>query len=138
MPKVVGAILIKDNKVILTKRSSKCKSYPDKFEFPGGKVEKGETLKEALIRELKEELNIDVDIKNIVDFENNSLELDNLSLTLFIVNDWDCEIRLDPDVHSKMIEIDFKELSSVEDLIETDKLLLPDLIRSTKVVGYSD
>lgn len=138
MPKVVGAILIKGNKVILTKRSSKCKSYPDKFEFPGGKVEKGETLKEALIRELKEELNIDVDIKNIVDFENNSLELDNLSLTLFIVNDWDCEIRLDPDVHSKMIDIDFKELSSVEDLIETDKLLLPDLIRSTKVVGCSD
>jgi 8-oxo-dGTP diphosphatase len=54
MPEVVGAVLVKNNKVILTKRSSKCKYYPNKFEFPGGKVEMGEDLKEALVRELKE------------------------------------------------------------------------------------
>lgn len=129
MPEVVGAVLVKNNKVILTKRSSTCKSYPDKFEFPGGKVEKGENLKQALVRELKEELNIDVEIKNIADFEKNNLKINNLSLTLFIVNQWNGNIILDPDIHSKMIDIDFKELSSVEDLIETDKLLVRDLIK---------
>tara|TARA_B110000114_G_C14716878_1_gene247616 strand:+ start:79 stop:474 length:396 start_codon:yes stop_codon:yes gene_type:complete len=130
MPEVVGAVLVKDNKVILTKRSSKCKSYPNKFEFPGGKVEKDEGLKEALVRELKEELNIDVEIKNIVDFEKNNLKINNLSLTLFIVNQWNGNIILDPDIHSTMIDIDFKDLNLVDDLIETDKLLVPDLIKS--------
>lgn len=130
MPEVVGAVLVKDNKVILTKRSSKCKSYPNKFEFPGGKVEKDEGLKEALVRELKEELNIDVEIKNIVDFEKNNLKINNLSLTLFIVNQWNGNIILDPDIHSTMIDIDFKYLNLVDDLIETDKLLVPDLIKS--------
>ena len=130
MPEVVGAVLVKDNKAILTKRSSKCKSYPNKFEFPGGKVEKDEGLKQALVRELKEELNIDVEIKNIVDFEKNNLKINNLSLTLFIVNQWNGNIILDPDIHSTMIDIDFKDLNLVDDLIETDKLLVPDLIKS--------
>jgi 8-oxo-dGTP diphosphatase len=130
MPEVVGAVLVKDNKAILTKRSSKCKSYPNKFEFPGGKVEKDEGLKQALVRELKEELNIDVEIKNIVDFEKNNLKINNLSLTLFIVNQWNGNIILDPDIHSTMIDIDFKYLNLVDDLIETDKLLVPDLIKS--------
>ena len=130
MPEVVGAVLVKDNKAILTKRSSKCKSYPNKFEFPGGKVEKDEGLKQALVRELKEELNIDVEIKNIVDFEKNNLKINNLSLTLFIVNQWNGNIILDPDIHSTTIDIDFKYLNLVDDLIETDKLLVPDLIKS--------
>tara|TARA_B110000285_G_scaffold40743_1_gene44612 strand:- start:2246 stop:2641 length:396 start_codon:yes stop_codon:yes gene_type:complete len=130
MPEVVGAVLVKDNKAIFTKRSSKCKSYPNKFEFPGGKVEKDEGLKQALVRELKEELNIDVEIKNIVDFEKNNLKINNLSLTLFIVNQWNGNIILDPDIHSTMIDIDFKYLNLVDDLIETDKLLVPDLIKS--------
>ncbi|MAP61384.1 MAG: hypothetical protein CMF82_00280 [Candidatus Marinimicrobia bacterium] len=130
MPEVVGAVLVTNNKVILTKRSSNCKSYPNKFEFPGGKVEKGEGLKQALVRELKEELTIDVEIKNIIDFEKNNLKINNLSLTLFIVNKWNGNIILDPDVHSTMVYIDFKDLIAVDDLLETDAMLVPDLIKS--------
>ena len=130
MPEVVGAVLVTNNKIILTKRSSNCKSHPNKFEFPGGKVEKGEGLKQALVRELKEELTIDVEIKNIIDFEKNNLKINNLSLTLFIVNKWNGNIILDPDVHSTMIDIDFKDLITLEDLLETDAMLVPDLIKS--------
>ena len=69
---VVCGILIQNEKCLIAKR--KTGDSVGKFEFPGGKVEKGETQKEALKRELKEELNIDVDqlhfLANSVDFQN--------------------------------------------------------------------
>jgi 8-oxo-dGTP diphosphatase len=58
--KVVCGILIWNDKVLIGKRLSSNTIYPNKWEFPGGKVEEGETIDEALIREFKEELDIDV------------------------------------------------------------------------------
>lgn len=51
----MGAILEKNNKIILVKRSSCSFSYPDKYALPGGFLQKGERIKAALLREIKEE-----------------------------------------------------------------------------------
>ena len=56
---VTAAILVKDAKVLIAKRKSSDK-LPDKWEFPGGKVEAGETPPECLKREMQEEFGIDV------------------------------------------------------------------------------
>lgn len=56
---VVTALIIKDNKVLMCQRRAD-KSYPLHWEFPGGKVESGETLLRALQRELQEELVISI------------------------------------------------------------------------------
>ena len=53
---VVAAIIKKDDKIFITKRSYG--EFIDMWEFPGGKVEVGETQEEALIREIKEELEL--------------------------------------------------------------------------------
>ena len=55
----VGAVIFKQNKVLLVKR----KNPPAQgmWAIPGGKVQWGETLKQALRREIKEELNIDIE-----------------------------------------------------------------------------
>ncbi len=55
----VGAVIFKQNKVLLVKR----KNPPAQgmWAIPGGKVRWGETLKQALQREIKEELNIDIE-----------------------------------------------------------------------------
>ena len=52
--KVAAAVIRKNDKVFATQRGYG--NYKDWWEFPGGKVESGETPEEALIREIKEEL----------------------------------------------------------------------------------
>lgn len=58
--KVAVGILVDDKGNVLLCRRPAHKSYPLKWEFPGGKVEPGEKLEDALRRELNEELGIDV------------------------------------------------------------------------------
>ena len=62
---VVAAAIIKDNKVFSAQRGNKGKTA-FKWEFPGGKIEQGETPEEALARELKEELSIDVKVHELI------------------------------------------------------------------------
>ncbi|AMK16158.1 (deoxy)nucleoside triphosphate pyrophosphohydrolase [Methanobrevibacter olleyae] len=55
---VVAAIIKKDNKILTTQRGYG--EFKGLWEFPGGKIEEGETKEDALIREIKEELNADI------------------------------------------------------------------------------
>ena len=54
--KVVAAVILKDRKVFATQRGYG--NYKDWWEFPGGKIEPGETPEDALKREILEELNM--------------------------------------------------------------------------------
>jgi len=60
--RVTCGIIIKDGKVLAARRSQKMK-LPLKWEFPGGKIQEGETEEECLKREIKEELNIEITIE---------------------------------------------------------------------------
>lgn len=62
---VVAAIIYFKDEILCVQRPKNKLSYiSEKFEFPGGKIEQGETHKEALKREIYEELNIKTDIKS--------------------------------------------------------------------------
>lgn len=58
---VVGAVIIEDGKVMCAQRGP-AKSLPYKWEFPGGKIEKGESPQESLMREINEEMECDVKV----------------------------------------------------------------------------
>lgn len=61
---VVAAIICFENKILCVQRPKNKLSYiSEKFEFPGGKMESGETKKEAIKREILEELNMSIDIQ---------------------------------------------------------------------------
>ena len=60
--KVGAAIIRKDKSVFATQRGYG--DYKDWWEFPGGKVEPGETPEEALVREIREELDTDIAVEN--------------------------------------------------------------------------
>lgn len=66
--KVVAAIIQKENKILVTKRGYG--EFINMWEFPGGKIESGETKEQALVREIKEELNIEISVdKFAIDIE---------------------------------------------------------------------
>ncbi len=63
---VTCAIIIRDKRILVTRRSERM-SMPLKWEFPGGKVEPGESPEDCLLRELMEELNIRVNLLHKLD-----------------------------------------------------------------------
>jgi 8-oxo-dGTP diphosphatase len=56
---VVGAAIVREGKCLVTQRSSEM-SLPGLWEFPGGKVQSGEDPRQALCREIREELGIEI------------------------------------------------------------------------------
>jgi 8-oxo-dGTP diphosphatase len=70
----VGAIMInKDGRIFLARRGPKAKNEQGLWEFPGGSVEFGETLAEALQREMYEEYGINVSVGELVDVADHIL-----------------------------------------------------------------
>jgi len=58
VPDIVNAMLLRDGQVLLARRSGHRRSYPNRWSFPGGHVEAGETLEQALAREMSEEIGV--------------------------------------------------------------------------------
>lgn len=81
--KVVGALIENDNNEILCALRSKNMSIGSFWEFPGGKIEKGETPGDAIVREIKEELGCTVEY--IEDFKDNIHEYENITVNLLVV-----------------------------------------------------
>lgn len=62
---VVAAIIIKDGKVFATQRGYG--EWKDWWEFPGGKIEAGECPQEALVREIREELDAEIEVGELIE-----------------------------------------------------------------------
>ena len=63
---VVAAIIEKDDKILLAQRPEHA-DQPGMWEFPGGKVEPGETPQQALVREIMEELDTEIKVGEWID-----------------------------------------------------------------------
>lgn len=122
---VSAAIIIKDNKIFVTQRGYG--EFKGGWEFPGGKLEEGETGEQAVIREIKEEL--DADIEVIEDL--GTVEYDYPSFHLMMHN-YICKLKheyivLKEHEAAKFVSID--ELDKV-DFLPADLLVLPKIHRS--------
>lgn len=63
--KVAAAIIKDNNRIFATQRGYG--EFKDGWEFPGGKIEENETPREALVREIKEELDIIITVEKLID-----------------------------------------------------------------------
>lgn len=83
--RVVAAVIKKDDKIFATQRGYG--EMKGGWEFPGGKIEEGETSKQALVREIKEELNTEIKVGDLIDTIEFDYSKFHLSMDCF----W-CEI----------------------------------------------
>lgn len=87
---VSAAALINEHDQILYAQRPKGKIMAGLWEFPGGKVEAGETAEKALKRELMEELSVQVDLQDLIPLTFASQEYDDfiMIMPLFICYKW--------------------------------------------------
>lgn len=125
MPITVVAAIIQDRagSYLCCKRGS-WKSSPNKWEFPGGKPEQGESLEDAIVREIKEELNADIRVVRQFD-RSVTGEIDLVSFVCDLVSD---SPKFSTD-HSEIAWVPEGELSKLDwaepDLPALKRILIP-------------
>jgi 8-oxo-dGTP diphosphatase len=111
---VVAGLICENGRVLACQRSVNA-AFPLKWEFPGGKVETGEPHEEALRRELREELQIEVETATkIYDHKHTYTGVSEVSLTFFRIDKY----------RGKVENLIFKQIAWVElnKLLEIDFL----------------
>jgi 8-oxo-dGTP diphosphatase len=124
MKQVVAALIIREEKILICQRAEG-QAMPLKWEFPGGKVERDEDLKDALHRELEEELGIDAVIgRKIAAIQHTYASGNALELYFYRVDHFKNEVqnRIFHDVRW----VDRKDLTAY-DFLEADTGLVKDL-----------
>ena len=97
---VAGALLT-DGKVLLVRRSPAARYYPDVWDLFGGHVEAGESLDEALRREAREELGVEIASFHPLGTVHDPVE--PADITIFAVTAWRGEpANAAPDEHSEI------------------------------------
>ena len=82
---VVAAIIVDGDKIFATQRGYG--EFKDGWEFPGGKIEQGETPEQALIREIKEELDTEIEIGKLVETVEYDYPKFHLTMHCFFFSD---------------------------------------------------
>ena len=124
MKRVVAALIVQDGKLLVCQRT-RHQTMPLKWEFPGGKIEEGEQPRDALRRELDEELGIAATVGDELariqhEYPNGAM----VELRFFIVHEYQGE--LENRIFKQIQWADPKELLKF-DFLEADLTLVKDL-----------
>jgi 8-oxo-dGTP diphosphatase len=119
MRTIVNGLLVREGSVHLAKRSPHRKSYTGLWRFPGGHVEQKETLTEALVRELREEIGITLTtythLSSIKD--PNTPPSDPIVYHMYRVTSWEGgEPVIIGDEHSELTWKTFDAAAAIPDL----------------------
>jgi 8-oxo-dGTP diphosphatase len=121
------ALIERNNEYLITRRSKSNTYKPLKWDIPGGIVKPGETLENAIHREVKEETQLEIEIGSIIYIYANR---DQLPVRQTFQAVYSCkysfgEIRLNPSEHDTFLWLNYKDISNL-DLID----FLRELIKS--------
>ena len=105
MIEVCCALIVKDSKLLAVQRGPKS-SHPMQWEFPGGKIQTGESAEQCIIREIEEELNVGVEIikpLNDVEFDYGNKQIRLIPFVCIISSG---EVRLNEHIDKQWFSID--------------------------------
>ena len=125
---VVAAIIKKQDKIFITRRSYG--EFADMWEFPGGKIELGESREEALIREVKEEL--ELDINNLEYLTTVDYDYPNFHLTMHCFICEICGGELVLNAHNDAKWVSLEELST-QKLVPADVEVVEKILNDFKI-----
>ena len=114
--KVVAGLILQNDKLLICQRP-KFKEHPFKWEFPGGKIKNDETNEEALIREINEELSINIiNCEKLIDYNFYYKDLNKrVFIYFYLVNNFSGEVLNNFHKELKWIEIkDIREYDFLE------------------------
>ena len=114
---VMGAVFFEQGRILVMRRAS-FMSCPGSWEFPGGKLEAGETHEACLARELREELHIEAHIGAFLTDNRHEYEFGTVHLCVYRVLSWTGDIALT--VHDDMRWVPYRELASFPGLLPAD------------------
>jgi len=121
--RAVAGVLVVEQTVLITSRPHN-RSYAGYWEFPGGKIEAQETAKQALVRELHEELGIIVDKNNIrhIIYIKEPYPTHQVQLDVMLVDKWQLipQAREEQQLHWQMLTA---PCNLTPQLPTTDKIL---------------
>lgn len=105
-----------DGCILITKRSAKNDYMPLKWDIPGGTVEVGETVEDALLRELLEETHLNVIPMRPVFVYSNLSQIPNRQTVqiVYLCKYLDGDIVLNPDEHDEYQWINFSDLKKFD------------------------
>lgn len=128
---VCAGIILKEGKVLLGRRKSHDR-FGGKWEFPGGKVEEGEMPEDCIIREIKEELNLD--IKDFKDFMSYVYRFKNVNLVIhsFLIREFSGKLKKLE--HDSLVWISIDEVFNY-DLLDGDKPVAKHLLKVRNEIG---
>ncbi len=114
--KVVAGLILQNDKLLICQRP-KFKEHPLKWEFPGGKIKNDESNKEALIREINEELSINIiNCEELINYNFNYKDLNKkVFIYFYLVNNFSGKVLNNFHKELKWIEIkDIREYDFLE------------------------
>ena len=117
--RVVAAVIRSEDKIFATARGYG--EFKGQWEFPGGKIEPGETPQEALVREIQEELDVKIEVGDLIDTIEYDYPSFHLSMDCFWCNITEGEITLKEAENARWLCKD--ELYSVDWLPADMKLI---------------
>ena len=127
--------LIKDDQVLLLQRSSDAVWMPNVWHVPGGRVEAGETVQEAAVREIREELGVEVSIEDL-EFQGtvayDQTDGEDVDTFQFSTRRWQGEPRpLEPHKHQAMSWVSVADFPS--NITSHSRVLLSNLDKAVYV-----